>query len=251
MKTFGLIGYPLVHSFSKDFFSEKFVREGLSDCQYLNFEIDSISKFPSLFEENDSIIGLNCTIPYKQAVMAHLNEIDDVASRIGAVNTIKPIIKNGKIYLRGYNTDVIGFENSLKPLLRERHSQALILGGGGASKAVKFVLDKLGIDYISASRHNHLSDGEIAYDKIDQSLMKQRLLIINTTPLGTFPNVNTCPNIPYELITPDHLLYDLVYNPEKTLFLKNGEEHGATIKNGLEMLHGQALASWEIWNSDF
>lgn len=251
MKTFGLIGYPLGHSFSKSFFSEKFEKEGLANCQYLNFEIDSILKFPKIFESDNTISGLNCTIPYKQEIMAYMDEIDEVAAKIGAVNTIKPIKTLSGIRFKGFNTDAVGFENSLKPMLQEKHSHALILGGGGASKAVKYVLEKLGIDYISATRHANPEPGEILYADIDQEIMEHRLLIVNTTPLGTYPKVDACPNIPYNLITHDHLLYDLVYNPEKTLFLKKGEERGAAIKNGLEMLHGQAMASWKIWNSDF
>jgi shikimate dehydrogenase len=249
MKTFGLIGYPLGHSFSKKFFTEKFQREGLTDHEYLNFEIDSIEKFPSLFEKHPSIAGLNCTIPYKQQVMNYLDEIDGEAQKVGAVNTIKIIGDNNGLKLKGFNTDVTGFERSLKPMLNENHTKALILGTGGASKAIKFILSKLGIAYISASIEDPLYENEIRYNQIDEKLMAERLLIINATPLGTYPNINTCPDIPYGAITPNHVLFDLVYNPDETLFMKKGKEQGAQVKNGLEMLHGQAIAAWEIWNA--
>lgn len=249
MKTFGLIGYPLGHSFSKKFFTEKFENEGLINHQYVNFEIDSIAKFPSIFDLHDNICGLNCTIPYKQQIMTFLNEIDEEAQKVGAVNTIKPITTTEGIRLKGYNTDIIGFERSLKPMLTEKHKKALILGTGGASKAVKHVLTKLGIQYISASIEDELCEHEIRYESISKKVIEERLLIINATPLGTFPKVDNCPSIPYEEITPEHVLFDLVYNPEITLFMKKGIQQGAKTKNGLEMLHEQANAAWEIWNS--
>ncbi|MCF8358417.1 MAG: shikimate dehydrogenase [Prolixibacteraceae bacterium] len=249
MKTFGLIGYPLGHSFSKKFFTDKFQHEGLTDHEYLNFEIDSIEKLPSLFDKHPSISGLNCTIPYKQQVMNYLDEIDGEAQKVGAVNTIKIIRDKNGLKLKGFNTDVTGFERSLKPMLNESHTKALILGTGGASKAIKFILSKMGISYISASIEDPLYENEIRYKQIDEKLMAERLLIINATPLGTFPNVNSCPEIPYGAITPNHVLFDLVYNPAETLFMKKGKEQGAQVKNGLEMLHGQAVAAWEIWNA--
>jgi shikimate dehydrogenase len=249
MKTYGLVGYPLGHSFSKKFFAEKFEKERLSDCQYLNFEIDTIAKFPSIFKENENICGLNCTIPYKQQVMQYLDEIDEETQKVGAVNTIKPIHTADGLKLKGFNTDIIGFERSLKPMLDERHKKALILGTGGASKAIKHILGKLGIEYVSASIEAELFENEIRYGEIDQAMMNERLLIINATPLGTFPKVDNCPDIPYQFITSSHVLFDLVYNPEVTLFMKKGLEQGAKAKNGLEMLHGQAIAAWEIWNS--
>lgn len=249
MKTFGLIGYPLGHSFSKKFFTEKFEREALPDHEYVNFEIDSIAKFPSIFDQYDNICGLNCTIPYKQQIMTFLEEIDEEAKQVGAVNTVKPIRTNEGLRLKGYNTDIIGFERSLKPMLDDKHTRALILGTGGASKAVKHVLTKLGIEYLSASIEEELFDKEIRYDAIDAEMIRERLLIINATPLGTYPKVDNCPTLPYEQLTEDHVLFDLVYNPEVTLFMKKGQEKGAKTKNGLEMLHGQALASWEIWNA--
>ncbi|MBN2807456.1 MAG: shikimate dehydrogenase [Prolixibacteraceae bacterium] len=249
MKTFGLIGFPLGHSFSKKYFTEKFEHEGLSDHQYVNFEIDSIAKFPSIFDLHDNICGLNCTIPYKQQIMTFLHEIDEAASQVGAVNTIKPITTHEGLRLKGYNTDIIGFERSLSPLLNEKHRKALILGTGGASKAVKYVLRKLGIDYLSASVEPDLFEHEIRYNNISETMIKERLLIINATPLGTFPNTDQCPAIPYKAIGPDHVLFDLVYNPAETLFMKKGTIQGAKSKNGLEMLHEQANAAWEIWNA--
>jgi len=248
MNTYGLIGYPLGHSFSKKFFTERFEKEGLSDHQYLNFEIETIELFPSIFEKHTDIRGLNCTIPYKQQVMQYLDEIDDETQLVGAVNTIKPIRTSDGLKLKGFNTDIIGFERSLKPMLNAQHKRALILGTGGASKAIKHILNKLGIDYLSASIEDELFDKEIRYEQIDQKMMEERLVIINATPLGTFPKVENCPSIPYQFLTSDHVLFDLVYNPEVTLFMKKGIEKGAQVKNGLEMLHGQAEAAWEIWN---
>lgn len=248
MKTYGLIGYRLGHSFSKRFFTEKFEKEGLSNHEYLNFELDDISLFPSIFRKNDHIAGLNCTIPYKQDIMSFLDEIDEEAATVGAVNTIKVIRDEEKLILKGFNTDCYGFEQSLVPLLEEKHRKALILGTGGASKAVKFILEKHGIEYLSATRKKSLSAKELNYEQIDEQLIKDHLIIINATPLGTFPKVDTCPSIPYESITPNHVLFDLVYNPEETLFLQKGKDKGASIKNGLEMLHLQAIKAWEIWN---
>jgi shikimate dehydrogenase len=180
--------------------------------------------------------------------MQYLDEIDEETRQVGAVNTIKPIQTSEGLKLKGFNTDIIGFERSLKPMLNEKHKSALILGTGGASKAIKHILTKLGIDYISASIENELVEKEIRYEEIDQKILEERLVIINATPLGTFPRVDICPNIPYEFLTSDHVLFDLVYNPEVTLFMKKGIEKGAQVKSGLEMLHGQAIASWEIWN---
>ncbi len=249
MKTYGLVGFPLGHSFSRRFFTEKFEKEGITDCQYVNFEIDHISKFPSVFAENKNIQGLNCTIPYKQQVMHYLDEIDEAALEVGAVNTIKTFYSSQGMKLKGFNTDIIGFAKSLRPLIGSKHNKALILGTGGASKAIKYVLKQLNIDYISASIEDELFENEIRYDKIDQKMMEERLLIINATPLGTYPKTAVCPNIPYQFIGSNHVLFDLVYNPEVTLFMKKGDEQGAIVKNGLEMLHGQALAAWDIWNS--
>jgi len=220
MKTFGLIGHRLGYSFSKKFFSEKFVAENLPDHEYVNFELDSIEEFSGIFEQGKEICGLNCTIPYKQQIMQFLDEIDSEAAQIGAVNTVKITWSDGKRKLKGFNTDCYGFEHSLKPMLEAKHSKALILGTGGASKAIKYVLEKLGIEYLSASIEEPLFEKEIRYSQITDSLLKEYLIIIHATPIGTFPNVDNCPDITYKSITSDHVLFDLVYNPEETLFLK-------------------------------
>jgi len=249
MKTYGLIGHRLGYSFSRNFFTEKFAKENLPDCEYVNFELDSIEEFPGVFEQGKDICGLNCTIPYKQQIMQFLDEIDPEAAQVGAVNTVKIVWNEDKRTLKGFNTDVFGFENSLHPMLQEKHKKALILGTGGASKAIKYVLNKLGIEYISASIEETLFENEIRYNQITGELLNEYLIIIQATPLGTFPNVDNCPDIPYQGISSDHVLFDLVYNPEETLFLKKGKAQGARTKNGLEMLHLQAIRAWEIWNS--
>ena len=246
MKKFGLIGFPLTHSFSKRFFTEKFEMEKI-DSTYDNFEIDNISKLPEIIKHNPELIGLNVTIPYKELVVPFLNELNDSAKEIGAVNTIKIKRTDSGIFLKGFNTDTFGFETSLKPLLKEQHKKALILGTGGASKALKYVLTKLGVEYLSASIEE-LKENEIRYEEIDEKMMKERLLIINATPLGTYPKTDTFPNIPYQYVTEKHLLFDLVYNPEVTQFMAKGLQNGATVKNGYEMLLNQALKSYEIWN---
>jgi shikimate dehydrogenase len=247
MKVFGLIGYPLGHSFSAGYFTKKFEAEAIKNCVYKNFPLDTIDKFPALFNEIPELAGLNVTIPYKEKVIPFLNEIDAEAKEIGAVNTVKITKSEKGIKLKGYNTDVYGFENSLKPLLNNNHKKALILGTGGASKAIKYILKKLKIEFISASIED-LKENEIKYSEITEEIVKERTLIINATPLGTFPNIDVCPEIPYEIISSDHILFDLVYNPETTLFLKKGQEKGAKTKNGLEMLHLQAERAWKIWN---
>lgn len=249
MKTFGLIGFPLGHSFSRRFFEEKFSVEKLSDYEYVNFELKDISEFPSIFKHKDNICGLNCTIPYKQQIIPFLDEMDDVATKIGAVNTIKINRNGGQVKLKGFNTDVIGFEQSLSLMLGTVRPRAMVLGTGGASKAVIYVLAKMGIDYVQVSRTASPTKGYITYSDIEESLMDDCKLIINTTPLGTFPKVDGAPDIPYQYLTSKHFLFDLVYNPEVTTFLKKGLEHGASIKNGSEMLKGQAIAAWNIWNS--
>ncbi len=246
MKRYGLIGYPLTHSFSKRYFTDKFETEKI-DSTYENFEINNIDKFPEIIKNNPEIIGLNVTIPYKEQVIPFLDELNDSAREIGAVNTVKITRSQSGVHLKGFNTDTFGFESSLKPLLKPHHNKALILGTGGASKALKYVLSKLGIDFISASIEE-LKENEIRYEDIDEAMMAERLLIIHATPLGTFPKTDACANIPYEFITEKHLLFDLVYNPEVTLFLQKGAEKGATIKNGYDMLLGQANKAYEIWN---
>ncbi len=246
MKTYGLIGKSLSHSFSQSYFKEKFKSENL-DCQYLNFELNEINEFPQLLTNNPKIGGFNVTIPYKEQIIKFLDEIDKEAKFIGAVNTIK-LTKSGKtVSMIGYNTDALGFEYTLKPHLKSHHRRALILGTGGASKAVKFVLNKYGIGVIDISRRP-LKKDQMSYGLIDKQVIDEHLIIINTTPLGMFPNRETHPDIPYEYIGKNHLLFDLVYNPAETLFLKKGKENGAIIVNGLEMLHHQAEQSWRIWN---
>lgn len=242
MRLFGLIGFPLSHSFSKGFFAEKFQREGITGCHYENFPIPDIAHFPALWE-NPELEGLNVTIPYKQAVIPFITHFSDAAKAIGAVNCIR---RSGN-ELTGHNTDVTGFGRSLEPLLKPHHTKALILGAGGAAKAVKYALEQRGITYTEVSRKYF--NGTIAYEAIDEAVMAAHTLIINTTPLGMYPNVTDAPPIPYQYITDRHLLYDLVYNPAETQFMKNGAEHGAAVKNGHEMLILQAEASWEIWNA--
>ncbi|MBI4929680.1 MAG: shikimate dehydrogenase [Bacteroidetes bacterium] len=246
MKTYGLIGFPLSHSFSQKYFTEKFKIENIPDCEFRNFLLDDINKFPELIKSTPSLCGLSITIPHKQNVIKFLDVVDASAKEIGAVNCIKRWqMADGGWRMAGYNTDIFGFEKSLIPLLKSYHTHALILGTGGAAKAVVYVLDKLKIKFRYVSRTiNHLS-----YTEINQKIIQENLLIINATPLGMFPNINNYPNIPYKFLSSAHLLYDLTYNPEETLFLKKGKENGAQAKNGLEMLHLQAEKSWEIWNS--
>lgn len=238
-KVYGLIGYPLKHSFSPAYFKEKFAALGIH-ATYHAYPIPTIHEFPELLKKHPSIAGLNVTIPYKEQVMAYLDGLDAAAEKIGAVNCIA--VEDGK--LKGYNTDAIGFANSLKPLLQPHHTHALILGTGGASLAVAYVLGSLGITYKKVSR----AIGDILYADLTPEDIEAHTLIINTTPVGMFPDVNTAPDIPYAAITPKHLLYDLVYNPEETLFLSKGKAQGATIKNGYKMLVLQAEASWDIWS---
>lgn len=243
MKQFGLIGYPLSHSFSKNYFSKKFQNEHILDCEYEVYPLEKIEDFLDLCKQQNKLVGLNVTIPYKEKVIAYLDDLSEEAKQINAVNTIK-FIDGKKI---GYNTDCYGFEISLQPLLQSHHKNALILGTGGASKAVEFVLKKLGIAFQYVSRN--ASEKSIAYVALNEEIMQTATLIINCTPIGMYPAVEAAPEIPYQFITEKHLLYDLVYNPEETLFLKNGKANDAQIKNGLEMLHLQAEKSWEIWNS--
>lgn len=242
MTTYGLIGYPLGHSFSRKFFTEKFEKEGI-DAQYLNFEIPSIEEFPEIIKNHAELGGLNVTIPYKQQVMQYLDELSPEAKEIGAVNVVKVGEK-----LKGYNSDVIGFVNSIKPLLKAHHKKALILGTGGASKAIRYGLaEKLGMETLFVSRSAR--EGVITYEEVTPSLLKEYEVIVNCSPVGMFPHVDECPTLPYEAMNENHLLYDLVYNPLETLFMKKGAAQGATVKNGLEMLHLQAIASWEFWGN--
>lgn len=237
---YGIIGYPLSHSFSPGYFREKFRQLGI-DATYDAFPLAAITGLPALLEQHAGLQGLNVTIPYKQSVMAYLDELDATAEAVGAVNCIR--IRDGK--LKGFNTDTIGFANSLKPLLGKEHNHALILGTGGAAKAVVYALQQLGITYKLVSR----TGGDLRYEDLNRELIESHQLIINTTPLGMYPAVDQAPDLPYSLLGPGHLLYDLVYNPEETLFLQRGKAQGAVIKNGYDMLIGQAEAGWAIWNA--
>lgn len=251
MKRLGIIGYPLSHSFSLSFFYNYFREKNIKNTNYDLFPLKTISDFPKLIEQMPNLIGLNVTIPYKESILNYLDEISNDAQSIGAVNTVLIKKQGRKKILCGYNTDVIGFEKSLTPLLTKKIDKGLVLGTGGAAKAVCFVLKKMNISYLLAtSKQQDLQTNEIAYSSLNKVLVKDSKLIVNTTPLGMFPNMNTCPNIPYEVLGSEHLLYDLVYNPRKTLFLQQGEVQSAKIKNGLEMLEIQAKASWNIWNTN-
>jgi shikimate dehydrogenase len=247
MKKYGLIGYPLSHSFSKSYFAEKFQNEGIEDCSYENYPLENISELTPLIQRETNLYGLNVTIPYKQEVKQYLNFIDKEAEAIGAVNTVRIERKSNDIKLEGYNTDVYGFEISLCKQLKSHHQKALILGTGGASLAVQYVLSKLNIEWSLVSRTG--SDNILSYKDITSKLLADRYLIVNTTPLGMYPNIDNYPPIPYEALTNKHYLYDLVYNPLETSFLKKGKTQGAAIKNGLEMLHLQAEKAWNIWNN--
>jgi shikimate dehydrogenase len=241
MATYGLIGYPLTHSFSPAYFANKFRQEGV-DAVYEKYELSNIEDFHKLIRTKPEITGLNVTIPYKQSIIPFLDELSTSAKAIGAVNCIA--FKDGK--LKGYNTDVIGFEESLLPVLRPQHQKALVLGTGGSSLAVRYVLERLNIPYRLVSRNKNAST--ITYNELDEAVLKEYLVIINTTPVGMFPDVENCPAIPYAAISPAHLLYDLIYNPAETKFLALGKMQGAYIRNGWEMLQLQAEASWQIWN---
>jgi len=246
MKTYGLIGFPLSHSFSKKYFTEKFEQEGISDKQYELFPIEDVQSLTDLLTENETLQGLNVTIPHKVNVLPFLNEIEEAAEKIGAVNCICIRRFEGETYLKGFNTDAYGFEESLKPLLTAHHEKALVFGNGGAAKAVKYVLDKLNIPYQVVVRNP--AEGTILYSDITDEILSSHKLLINTTPLGMSPNINLFPEINYSRLTNHHLAYDLVYNPLETLFLTKAAAQGAQIKNGLEMLYKQAEKAWAIWN---
>jgi shikimate dehydrogenase len=242
MRLFGLIGYPLTHSFSKDYFAKKFTKEAIKDCQYQNFQLANINELPKIIKDHPQLEGLNVTIPYKEAAISFLDEKNELVKETGACNCIK--IMHGK--LTGFNTDVIGFEKSLLDKLQPEHKNALILGTGGAAKAVEFVLKKNRIDFTYVSRRQ--LQNSLTYDKLTPETMEKNKLIINTTPVGMYPKVDEVLPLPFETITPGHFLFDLIYNPSKTLFLRKGEEKGAIIQNGYEMLVCQAEESWKIWN---
>jgi shikimate dehydrogenase len=244
MTEFGLIGKSLKHSFSKTYFEKKFFELQLENYAYNNFELPDISELPGLIAKNPALKGLNVTNPYKEQIVALLHELSDEAREIGAVNCIK--IREGR--LSGYNTDAYGFAQSIKPFLDTNHQRALILGTGGAAKAVAFALKKVGVEVFFASSTAKKTDQTLLYPEINENVMNAFKLIVNTTPLGLFPNENECPPLPYHFFTKDHLAYDLIYNPEKTVFLKQAHANGAVIMNGLSMLKLQAEKSWEIWN---
>lgn len=248
MRTFGLIGYPLSHSFSQQYFARKFKEEQI-DAQYLLFAIPSINDLIPLLERHPYLSGLNVTIPYKETVMPFLSALDPVAEAVGAVNVIQIQWQEHKPSLIGYNSDIYGFQKSLEPLLESHHHRALILGTGGASKAVAYVLAQLGIEIKFVTRSVATSN-QIAYESLTKELMQAHTLVVNTTPLGMYPYIDNCPSIPYEYLTSRHLVYDLIYNPDQTLFLQQAEHHGACVKNGIEMLFLQAKKAWEIWNSN-
>ena len=248
MRKFGLIGYPLGHSFSKKYFSEKFIRENISDCQYENYPLTSIDLLAELISSNSDLYGLNVTIPYKSAVIQYLDIIDEQARSIGAVNVLKFIKSGDKVLLKGFNTDIDGFRNSILPYLGERVINALVLGTGGGAKAVCYVLGKFGIKITSADIIK--IEGVLNYSEITDNILINNQLIVNTTPLGMFPDVVRKPDLNYRCLNKDHILFDLVYNPELTSFLKAGKEQGCNIISGIHMLYGQAEKAWEIWNDD-
>ncbi len=244
MEKYGLLGYPLKHSFSITYFNEKFQSENI-DAEYVNFEVSQISDIVKVVSENPDLKGLNVTIPYKEQVIPYLDEVDKAAAAIGAVNVIKIVRNKNKTRLIGYNTDVIGFTQSIRPHLADHHKKALILGTGGSSKAVKYGLQQLGIESVNITRTP--KTGMLTYEQLTPEIMEKYTVIVNCTPVGMYPKVDDCPDIPYNLLTSTHLLYDLLYNPNTTLFMKKGEAQGAITINGLEMLLLQGFAGWEIW----
>jgi shikimate dehydrogenase len=249
MKKLGLIGFPLTHSFSQKYFNNKFSKENIIEFQYMNFQIQSIDQLKDVLIQNPELTGLNVTVPYKREVISFLDDMDPLALETGTVNTIKITKKKDNFYLKGYNTDIIGFEKSLMPLLKEQHKNALILGTGGAATAVAFVLKKLNIDYKFVSRKKEKK--ALHYSELTEDKIRKNKLIINATPVGTFPRTEEYPEIPYFAITSEHLLYDLIYNPAETQFLRKGKKREATVKNGLQMLEIQAEEAWKIWTDKY
>ena len=245
MDKYGLIGYPLGHSFSKNYFNEKFENENI-DAEYINFEIPTIDALPEVLATNPELRGLNVTIPYKEKVISFLDAVSPEARAIGAINVIKVEHKGNETILKGYNSVVIGFTKSIAPLLKRHNKKALILGTGGASKAIDYGLKSLGLETVKVSRYER--PGTIQYSKITPEIIKEYNVIVNCTPCGMYPNIEECPELPYEAMTEKNILYDLIYNPDQTKFMKLGAKQGATVKNGLEMLLLQAFASWEFWN---
>jgi shikimate dehydrogenase len=244
MKVYGLIGYPLEHSFSLNYFTEKFNREDLADCVFRNFPVQNIQELPALVKSTPDLSGVAVTIPYKQSVLPYLDQIDEEAKAAGAVNCI--CIRNGKLI--GYNTDIVGFLRSFSALRKKNQEKAIILGSGGASLAVRFVLKSLGMEYLMVSRHPQAGES-IGYRQMNAALMASHRVIINCTPAGMFPQTDTFPDIPYDHISSEHYLFDLVYNPTETLFLQKGKERGAFTQNGWDMLRIQAEENWKLWNS--
>ena len=244
MRKFAVIGYPLSHTFSPKYFAEKFAKENIVDCIYEAIELKEICDLKSVISNSPELVGLNITIPYKKSVVAILDFMDEVVKKTSSCNCIK-IVENK---LHGYNTDVLGFEKSITRQLQPYHTNALILGTGGAASAVAYVLNKLKVDFQFVSRENHYRQNVITYKDLSKEIILKNLLIINTTPIGMFPQIEKMPEIPYHFLTPEHYLFDLIYNPIKTMFLQKGEEYGTTIKNGNEMLILQAEESWKIWN---
>lgn len=243
MRLFGLVGYPLSHSFSQSFFTKKFSSMGMEESlMYENFSIPDIEELPDLLIRKIHLNGFNVTIPYKKQIIPFLHQLTPEVAEMGACNCVRILNKK----LIGYNTDIVGFENSLKPFLQKHHTHALILGTGGAAAAVEFVLRKLNIAFLNVSRT--ASENALQYDALNESILSSHTLIINTSPVGQYPTIDECPNIPYEYIGPQHHLYDLIYNPTETLFLQKGKAKGATVQNGYEMLVLQAEESWRIWN---
>lgn len=238
-----MIGRPLKHSFSKKYFTEKFRTAGIADCAYENFELQTIEQLSAILETHPNLCGLNVTIPYKKEVLSFLHAKNEIVEAIQACNCIK--LENGKRH--GFNTDVIGFKQSLQPFLKAHHQKALVLGTGGSSNAVQYALRQLGLTYIVVSRQKTAT--ALTYNELDEAILAEHAIIINTTPVGMFPNVDVAPELPYQFITSKHLLFDLIYNPAKTLFLQKGAARGATISNGHAMLLLQAEESWRIWNS--
>ncbi|MCR4922117.1 MAG: shikimate dehydrogenase [Bacteroidaceae bacterium] len=247
MDTYGIIGFPLGHSFSRGFFTEKFRREGI-EAQYLNFPIEHADELRQVLQEHPTLRGLNVTLPHKQAVIEMLDDIDEKAQRIGAVNVIRVRWHDGKPRLKGFNSDVIGFTRSIRPLLRPYHRKALVLGTGGASRAIRAGLESLGVEWKYVSRTP--CEGRFTYDELSPEVLHEYPVVVNCSPVGMFPHVDESPALPYDALSEENLLFDLVYNPEETQFMRRGAEHGATVKNGFEMLHIQAVASWEFWNSE-
>lgn len=245
MDKYGLIGFPLGHSFSKNYFNQKFIDENI-DAEYVNFEIPSIENLTEILETNPNLKGLNVTIPYKQKVISYLDSLSPEARAIGAVNVIRITHKGKDLILKGYNSDVIGFTRSIEPLLQPYHKKALILGTGGASKAIHYGLKSLGLETVFVSRYER--PGTIQYKSLTPEIVKEYNVIVNCTPCGMYPHADECPDLPYQALDEKNLLYDLLYNPNETLFMKKGIAQGAKVKNGLEMLLLQAFASWEFWN---